>query len=887
MKQTEWHSASLSSIFASFGTSERGLSEKQVAEHKRRYGENAIIEAKKDPWFVKFLGQFKSLPILLLLAAAGISFALGLTIDQEKLLDAFAISAAILIAVLFSYWQEHKAEAALEALKKMVVQRCVVVRSGKEQVVDSKELVPGDVVVLEEGAKVPADIRIIESTNLAADQSALTGESRPSSKEPCTCPSKTLLPERRNMLFAGTVIVRGHCKGVVVATGMHTEFGKIVGFVSEEKKAEAPLQRNINNLSKTLGYAGIAAAFLFFVYGLVRAEEIVHMFVVAVTLAVAVIPEGLPTVLAVTLAIGVQQMARHNAIVRKMTAVEALGSATVICTDKTGTITQNKMVVQEIVLPRRTYNIGQGSLDSNAAHRDTQLLKAVEIMALCNNAMRVMEEGRETLKGDPTEAALLSAVEKCGADERSLRLQHRQVGEIPFDSDRKMMSSIRLYKKERQALVKGAPEKVLPRCTKILLQNGERKMDSKWRSRFESEYRSLAFLGMRVLALAYRPVGKMKKYSPSTTERGLVFVGLVAMEDPPRPEVADAISSCHMAGIKVIMITGDSMQTAKAIAAKVGLWRHGDRIVDSTELEAMNDAELENALASTTIFARTTPEQKYRIVNALMKRGEIVAVTGDGVNDAPAIKKADIGVAMGLTGTDVSKEVADVVLTDDNFASIVNAVKYGRTIFNNIKSFVRYQISTNVGALLLMFSAPILQLPLPLAPLQLLWINIMIDGPPAVSLGLEPPSQQEMKKPPRNPKAGILTFNLVVSILLLGSIMASLSIALFGYYLSFEPAKATTAVFTLFVFLQLLNALNCRSSSESILARPFSNPYLYSAIALSFLLHMAILFLPQAQQVFKTVPLEASDLLFIGATASVIVAVEEMKKKFLPYTTNY
>jgi len=887
MAAGRWHSASLSSVFAELKSSEAGLTEKRAAERLAKFGPNALVEIKKEPWYAKLLSQFRSLPILMLLAAAAISFALGFTADSAKLIDACAILVAVLLAVLFSYLQEYKAESALEALKKMVVQRCIVYRSGKEMSIDSKELVPGDIVILEEGAKVPADVRIIDSASLAADQSVLTGESKPRPKEACTLPAKTMLAEQRNMLFAGTVIARGHCRGVVVSTGMRTEFGKIVSFVSAEEKPESPLQKNIDSLSSSLGYAGVIAAVLFFAFGVVRGEAATQMFVVAVTLAVAVIPEGLPTVLAITLALGVQQMAKRNAIVRKMAAIEALGSASVICTDKTGTITQNKMVVQQILLPGSTYGIGQGSLDPYALRRDPCLARAVEIMALCNNAIEVSEDGEEKISGDPTEAALLLAVSSCGANHRKLRAAHRLVGEVPFDSGRKMMSSIRLYGNERLALVKGAPEKILPRCHKIFLPKGEERFSQEWYRKIESECHSLGLAGMRVLALAYRPIGKLAKYTPQSTERKLVFVGLVAMEDPPRPEVAEAIAQCRTAGIRVVMITGDALQTAKAIGAKVGLWQQGDRAVDSIELEEMTDEDIERALPHTTIFARVTPEQKYKIVSAFMRRGEIVAVTGDGVNDSPAIKKADIGVAMGLSGTDVSKEVADIVLTDDNFASIANAVKYGRTIFNNIKSFVRYQISTNVAALTLMFAAPLLTGQLPLLPLQLLWINIIIDGPPAIALGAEPPSQQEMKKPPRNPKAGFLTGNLVVSILVVGVIMAAIALAAFGFYRSFEPAKAGTVVFTLFVFLQLFNALNCKSASESIFQRLLSNPYLYTAIIASLAFHMAIIYYAPLQEIFKTVPLDAHDLGFIACAALLIVVFEELKKKFLPHTVSY
>ncbi|MEM4347963.1 MAG: calcium-translocating P-type ATPase, PMCA-type [Candidatus Anstonellaceae archaeon] len=880
----EWHSKPLDKVISELQTNRRGLSEEEVQKRLSIYGKNEIIEARKDPWFMLFLKQFSSLPILLLLAAATISLVIGLTIDDKKLLDAVAILAAILIAVTFSFIQEYRAEKAIEALKKLVVMRVLVIRNGKEEIVDSAYLVPGDIVVLEEGSKVPADIRIIEATgNLAAEQSALTGESVPSNKRSGVLAKNTPISDQHNMLFAGTTIVRGNCKGVVVETGMNSEFGKLAGYVGKEKEKEVKLQRDINELSRKLGIAGILLALAFFAIGLIRGESIIDMFVVAVTLAVAVIPEGLPTVLAITLAIGVQRMAKENAIVRKMPAVETLGSATIICTDKTGTLTQNKISVDKLVLAQNEYIPGKPIHPKNAA-----LKRAIEVMVLCNRAVHAKSAGSSVFSGDPTETALLHAAEEFGGSTTKLRQKYKSIEEIPFDSGRKMMSSIRSYRKERFAFVKGAPERVLSCSSSVLMESGKvSRLTQKQKHRFITIAHQFGQQGKRVLALAYRNIRRLKEYSAQSVEKDLIFVGLVSMEDPPRPEAAEAVSLCQMAGIRVVMITGDSLPTAKAIAAKVGLLKSGMDAVEGSQLEGISEAEFRKILSKATVFARVTPEQKYKIVSTFMKMGHIVAVTGDGVNDAPAIKKADIGVAMGITGTDVTKEVADIVLTDDNFYSIVNAVRYGRTIFNNIKSFVRYQISTNVAALSLMFSAPALSFPLPLFPLQLLWINIMIDGPPALALGAEPPSHHEMKRPPRNPSAPFLSKNLISSIVLLGLLMAAISLLVFNYYLEFYPQKSHTAVFTLFVFLQLANALNCRSSHESIFARPFANPYIYIAIFASLVLHLTIIYYPPLSQVFKTVPLDLGDFLILFASASTIIVFEEIKKKFFKHLTLY
>ncbi|MCX8196698.1 MAG: calcium-transporting P-type ATPase, PMR1-type [Candidatus Micrarchaeota archaeon] len=880
-----WHSYSIRKVFAELKTSKSGISEREAQRRLAKHGKNEIKEMKKDPWFVLFLKQFSSLPILLLLVAALISLILGLTIDDKKLLDAVAILVAVLIAVTFSFIQEYRAEKAIEALKKLVVMRSIVVRGGKETVIDSSHLVPGDIVVLEEGSRVPADIRIFEATtNLAAEQSALTGESVPSAKTEKVLPQSTPVSDQQNMLFAGTTIVRGNCKGIVVETGMNTEFGKIASYVGKEKEKEVKLQKDINELSKKLGLAGIFFAALFFAIGILRGQSIVDMFVVAVTLAVAVIPEGLPTVLAITLALGVQRMAKENAIVRKMPAVETLGSATVICTDKTGTLTQNKITVDTLVLAEEKIDL---HLHARAPHSHA-LTKAIQAMVLCNRAVEAKSKNESVFIGDPTETALLSAAKKLGVSVSKIRKAYKLVQELPFDSHRKMMSVIYLFGKEKMLFTKGAPENVISRSKYILGPSGkEAQFTQKEKQKFLSLVHEFGNEGKRVLAFAYRPISNIKKYTHSICEQDLVFVGIASMEDPPRQEAAEAISLCKSAGIRVVMVTGDSLSTAKAIAKKVGLLEKDDLAIDGSQLDSMSESQFRKVVSKAAVFARVNPEQKYKIVSTLMSMGHIVAVTGDGVNDAPAIKKAHIGVAMGLSGTDVTKEVADIVLTDDNFYSIVNAVRYGRTIFNNIKAFVRYQISTNVAALSLMFSAPALSLPLPLFPLQLLWINIMIDGPPALALGAEPPSHDEMKRPPRNPKTPFLTKNLVISILMLGLLMAAISISFFWFYLSYSPQKAHTAVFTLFVFLQLANALNCRSASKSIFERFFANSYLYLAILVSLALHLAIIYVEPFSSIFKTVPLDPDDFLLIAIATSILVVFEELKKKFFKSLTAY
>jgi Ca2+-transporting ATPase len=882
-----WHSLSIAAAYSLAGSSKSGLTQEEAARRLLKYGPNELESMGAEPWYFKLLSEFKSLPILMLVLAAAISIALGFTSDSSQFISAGAIIVAIFIAVFFGFFQEYKAERALDALKKMVVQRSVVLRSGIMYEVDSRTLVPGDIVVLSEGHRVMADMRLVESSNLACDQSILTGESHLSRKSDSPIPVRTPLGDRSNMLYCGTIVARGHCIGLVVATDMKTEFGKIAAFVSKNESSPTPLERDIDSISHLLGAGGIIICVLFFVLGFLEGIPVDRILLIAITLAVAIIPEGLPTVLAITLAIGVQKMASEGAIVRKMQAVETLGSATVVCTDKTGTLTQNRINVHQIILPERTYDIGNGTISEHDMQDDPVLARAIEGMVLCNNAMFVKEGEVEKVSGDPTEAALLWAARECSGKGRAMRLEQHLISEIPFNAARRMMTSVREYGKKRTAYVKGAPEQVLLCCTKILTEKGERALTRNERSHFLSEASSLGAQGMRSLALAYREIGVLKEYTAKNAERELVFVGLVGMEDPPRAEAAEAVALCQSAGIRVIMVTGDSLQTASIIASRVGILKRGMKTVDCCSLDSMSDEQLKKALLSTAVFARTTPEQKYRIVSLLKAMGEVVAVTGDGINDAPAMKTANIGVAMGISGTDVTKEVADIVLSDDNFASIVRAVRYGRTTFSNIKSFVRYQLSTNVGAVLLMFAALAFRLPLPLLPLQILWINVMVDGPPALALGMEPSSRNEMNAPPRDTKESFITKNLMVTIIFTGVLIAMFTLAAFTYYLSYAPMKAYTEAFVLFVLLQLTNAFTCRAGSKPLHERLFSNRWLLLAIFGSLLVHVAIIYYAPLQLVFHTMPLDASDLLFLVPFVVVMVLLEELKKKYLPLATKY
>ncbi len=886
MGEIHWHAISPREAMRRLRTDKDGLNQAEVPERLALYGKNEIAHVKRTEWYEIFLRQFKNLLIAMLIAAALISVAIG----HET--DAIAISAAVLLSVSFGFIQEYRAEKALEALKKMTSPQALVVRDGKQQSIPTAEIVPGDIIVLEEGAKVPADCRVLESVSLSVDESSLTGESHAVHKQADEVRDGAQLAERSSILHTGTTVVRGHGRGIAFATGMRTEFGKIAESISRVQDEQTPLQKHLDDFGRKVGIAAILLCAVFFIIGVLNSTPPAKMFVVAVALAVAAIPEGLPTIITITLAIGMQRMAKHNAIVRKLPAVETLGSVTVICTDKTGTLTENKMTVREAYLNGEFVELGgegkpgcgaraQGKARLSAeqgAHLENMLLAA----SLCNNASVSREAGsRLSVSGDPTEAALLMAAEKCGMDTNAARKSRKFVFEIPFDSERKMMSSVWRSSSGEICYVKGAPEQLLRRSSKFYVDGMEKQMDGRMRARILEANNRMASGALRLIAVACKKLGKVHGKGPADLEEGLVFLGIIGMIDPPRPEAREAIATCRRAGISVVMITGDNKHTAIAIGRELGLLEHEHEAIEGSEIDGMDEREFALVLSRTKIYSRVTPEHKYRIVNALMKRGNVVAVTGDGVNDAPAIKRADIGLAMGITGTDVTKEVADIVLTDDNFATIVKAIKYGRTVYNNIKNFIKFQFSTNVAALVTMFASALAGFPLPLSPIQILWINIIMDGPPALALGVEPPAANEMEKPPRDPKAKFLSRSLVVSIILSGLLMAAGT--LFVFYKAFEEqgiAKASTVAFTTFVLFQLFNALNCKSANLSVAKSLFSNKYLMAALLVSLWLHLVIVYLPAAEEVFGTVPLSIADWLLILPVSASILILDELRKYF-------
>ncbi|MBI4162167.1 MAG: calcium-transporting P-type ATPase, PMR1-type [Candidatus Aenigmarchaeota archaeon] len=851
-----WHSLSIEETLKQLKSSADGLSDLEASARIKEYGQNKLQEAKKKSKISLFLNQFRNFLVVILIIAGIVSFAVG------EIIDAAAIFAIVILNSILGFVQENKAEHSLEALKKMTAPKTVAVRNGKKIVVDSVLLVPGDIIYLEAGSKVPADARILEEMNLKIDEAVLTGESKPARKSLDNVKSESALADRKNIIFSGTTVVYGRCTAVVIETGMKTEFGKIAEKLSEPDES-TPLQLRLESLGKQLGIIIMVISAVVFAAGFLRGNSTVEMFLVAVSLAVAAIPEGLPAVVTITLAIGLMRMARKRAIVRKLASVETLGSATVICSDKTGTLTQNKMTVRKIF-----YN--NQSMDSNNKIENKLLF---EIGVLCNDA--VVNDSQSASKladseaiGDPTEIALIISAKQ--QDVEDLRKNYKRINEIPFESSRKMMSVLCQNNNSSIMYTKGAPEVVLEKCNKIYTDSGISDLTDADRKAIMDANQAFTNEALRVLAFAYKNISAESRFA----EDDLVFVGLQAMIDPPRTEVKDAIAVCKQAGMKVVMITGDHKNTAVAIAKEIGL--DIEFSITGEELEKMHDKEFESVVENITVYARTSPEQKLRITEALRKKGNIVAMSGDGVNDAPSIKKSDIGIAVG-SGTDVTKEAADMVLTDDNLSTIVSAIEEGRAIYDNIKKFVYYLLSANVGEVAIVFAAILLGLPLPLLPLMLLWINILTDGLPALALGVEHPDKNIMKRKPRNPKEKILNKKSILFIAVVAAIFAVGTLLQFYSELA-DINKAQTAAFTTVVLFELFLALSMRSNTPLHKIGLFNNKEMIAALLSSFFLQVAVVYLPFFNEIFGTVPLAFMDWVeIIAVSVSILIILEIWK----------
>ena len=877
---TRWHTLTVEESLERLSSTRTGLTSSEAAQRLEQFGPNELqTQGRVSPWSI-LLEQFQNVLIIILLLATALSAFLGHGVE------AIAITVIVLFAVILGFIQEFRAERAIEALREMAAPNATVIRDGREQRIPARELVPGDLVVLATGDKVPADARLTEAINLQTIEAPLTGESAPVEKHSASLPDDQIPPaDQKNMAFAGTAVTYGRGRALIVATGMATEFGKIAQMLEGVDTAKTPLQKNLDRIGKQLARAAIVVVFVIVAVGLFRGQPFVEMLIFGVALAVAVVPEALPAVVTISLALGVKRMVRRNALVRRLPAVETLGSTSVICSDKTGTLTKDEMTVRRLYVAGRMIEVSgtgyepSGTFSQNGSNLalSDPLSRLLQAVALASDARLEQRNGAGTweIKGDPTEGALVVAAAKAGFNKLELDARFSRVSEIPFTAETKRMTTLhQMTTNDVVAYAKGAPEVIVQSCTSVLTETGVEFLDDARRSEVLERARQMAGEAMRVLAIAYKPSATLKN-----AERDMTLLGLAGMIDPPRPEAKAAVQKCKEAGIKVIMITGDHPLTAKAVAEELALTQNG-RVVNGAELEAMDDAQLEREVDSIEVCARVSPAHKLRVVTALQNRGQVVAMTGDGVNDAPALKKADIGIAMGITGTDVSKEAAAMTLTDDNFASIVAAVEEGRGIFSNIKKYLMYLLSSNIGEIGLMAGATLAGLPLPLTAVQILYVNLATDGLPALALAVDPPERGLMQRRPRDPHTGIFTRPVVLLMLAGGVWSAVVNLGLFVWALnSGRPvAEAMTMTFVSLVLIQFFKAYNFRSDRLSVLRDPFANKWLNLAIFWELIMLALILYVPALESVFGTVALPLNDWVLIIAAALTISPVLELTK---------
>ena len=857
---SQWHSKTTKEVLDQLKvTAESGLTDSEVKKRLEQYGPNELKSAEKESLFMRFLDQMKDPMIIVLLVAAVLSFVSSGFTDW---VDSVIILLIVIVNAVISISQEDNAEKALEAMRKMSAPLAKVIRNGAVTRVETNLLVPGDIIVLEAGDLVPADARILECANLKADEAAMTGESVPVSKTALdSLPEDTALGDRKNMVISSTVITNGRATCVVTSTGMETEVGQIAGMLMNEDDSETPLQKKMGEISKVLSVICLGVCVVMFFVGLFHQRPILEIFMSAVALAVAAIPEGLAAVVTIVLALGVQRMVKRNAIVKKLPAVETLGCASVICSDKTGTLTQNKMTVVDVWTLRP----------------DERPL-ALTISTLCNDTVLTYgEDGTPKTAGDPTETAFVDIACKEGLDKNELEKTMPREAELPFDSERKMMSTIHPAAGGYRVMVKGAPDVLLGRCRiagadakAVLERNGE-----------------MAGRALRVLGVAYKDIPAIPaELTSEDLENGLTFVGLIGMIDPPRMEVKQAVAECYSAGIRPVMITGDHKLTAVAIAKELDIFRDGDQAMTGEDLDAMSQDELNQKVDQYSVFARVSPEHKMRIVKAWQYKGKVVAMTGDGVNDAPALKVADIGCAMGITGTDVAKGAADMILTDDNFSTIVHAVEQGRGIYSNIKKSIQYLLSCNIGEIITIFVATALNFhQMPLVPIQLLWLNLVTDSLPALALGMEPVEEGIMKEKPRDPKDSIFAHGFAASMIFYGVLVGVVTLLAYvlGEYVLSDPAEADrvacTMSFATLVFCELTRAFAVRSEHHSIFKIGlFSNSMMNKAFAVGLILQLAVLLIPPLQEVFDVTSLNATEWAVVICLAFVPLVTSEIVK---------
>lgn len=857
----EWHHMSLDKINKDLQTDfANGLTSEKVSAKREQFGLNKLAGKKKKTMLQRFLEQFKDAMVLILILAAAISFVVAWNgHEKTEFLEPIIILFIVIVNAIMGVVQESKAEKALDALQNMSSPHAKVIRNGKLEVVESAEVVPGDIIVFEAGDYIPADARLIESASLKCEESALTGESVPSEKDArAEIAENAPLGDRLNMIFTGCSVSYGRGKAVVTDTGMNTQMGKIAKLLDSSSDTQTPLQLKLARLGKYLGIFAIGICLVIFVIGWLSGMKALEIFMIAVSLAVSAIPEGLPAIVTIVLALGVQRMVKKNAIIRRLPAVETLGSASVICSDKTGTLTQNKMTVVN--------GWTEDTLQSVDEHVPDNIKTLLKLAALASDGSVEIVDGREKHVGDPTETSIILAAMKNGMSKEQINAECPRVGEIPFDSDRKLMTTVNMIDGKPVAIVKGACDVMFSRCVTGDLEQA-RKMNEE-----------MATHALRVLAVGYKQLQSVPETLTSEEiENGLTFVGLIGMIDPPREEAKDAVATCIMAGIRPIMITGDHIVTASAIAKELGILREGDLAMTGTELSQMSDEEFAANIRKYSVYARVSPEDKIRIVKAWQSAGEIVSMTGDGVNDAPALKQADIGCAMGITGTDVAKGAADMTLTDDNFATIVEAVQEGRGIYDNIKKAIQFLLGTNIGEVITVFMAMLFWQESPLLAMHLLWMNLVTDGLPALAMGVEPVESDIMTRKPKPKNEGLFADGLGVRIVLQGIMFAALT--LIGYYVGktyFGGISAgQTMAFLVLSASQLFHVLNVRTKKSIFVSPLHKNKYMVGALCISFLLIVLIAFVPPIAKIFKIVMLPAKAyLLALGLSIVPIVVIE-------------
>ncbi|MEM1654913.1 MAG: cation-translocating P-type ATPase [Nitrososphaerota archaeon] len=900
MEFNDFHVLPAEEVYRRLATGPNGLSEEEARRRLEIYGYNELTVEKRVSALSIWLKQFKSPLILILIAATAISYVISV-IEGEFPVDSILIFAIVIAASTLGFIQEYRAERAIEALRKMLIPMARVIRDGVEKTIPAREVVPGDLLVISAGDRIVADCRIVECHDLQVDEAPLTGESTPVSKRVEPVPRDASLPDRVNMLYAGTTVTYGKGKAIVVATGMRTELGKIAGEVAVIEASETPLERRMRELGSVLGKlviaicVAIALALLLedlLVAGQISPGTIIEVMLFSIALAVAVIPEALPAIVTGTLAIGMREMAKRNALVRRMPAVETLGCVTVICSDKTGTLTKGEMTVKKIYVDDAIYDVTGAGYEPKGEIVGDPRSRAFELLVLgailCNDARLVKGEGGWSVEGDPTEAALLVVAEKAGFKYDEIRSKYPKMDEIPFSSERKRMTTIHeLGDLGRVAFMKGAVEIVLERCKHVQMGDEVRDLDDEMKRRILRINEELASSALRNLAFAYKRLDGSVSSSPDDVERDMVFLGIMGMIDPPREEAIEAVKICKKVGIKPVMITGDHKLTAIAIAREMGIYEDGDLVLTGEELEKMSEEELDKIVDRVTVYARVSPMHKLKIVRAWKRRGEIVAMTGDGVNDAPAVKQADIGIAMGITGTEVTKEASDMILLDDNFATIIKAIEMGRWIYDNVKKYLVYLLESNIVEIAMLTIAAIVgtymfgELLLPLLPVHILYINLATDGLPALALGLAPPDPDVMRRPPRDPKESIFSGEVMPFLIMIPLINTPILLAIYFFeYLVAGHVRAMSIVFLTFVFLELFVAVNCRSLRFTTLKAP-PHKLLVLAVLWETLLITVLMLIPATREALQIVLPTPQDIAMILLICISTFIIREAVKVFI------